>query len=373
MSGKLANNYNVIDLFAGVGGISQGMIKAGFKIISANEHDDEIACTYIKNHPKTKMFVKDIKDINPEELLVGEKEVDVIVGGPPCQGFSMAGKRIRQNGEFLNDPRNYLFNNFFKIVKKLKPKIFMMENVAAILSMHNGEVKNKIFRIFTEIGYKTDVHVMFAADYGVPQMRRRAVFIGNSMGLEPKVLFPDKTHGNQTGLGYITVGESILDLPRIKSGEGVFESDYDKQPLSKYQKQRRKNAKRLFNHIAGHHDDEIIKKMKIIKEGSRQADLPKAMQTNSMHSGAYGRMDRNRPAYTITTRFDTPSVGKVTHPFLHRTLTPREAARIQSFDDSFVFYGSKSSIGKQIGNAVPPLLAKAIGVKILNILKQYDK
>jgi DNA (cytosine-5)-methyltransferase 1 len=366
MAGQKNNKkYNVVDLFAGVGGLSVGFLKAGFNVISANEHDHNIAYTYEKNHPETKVIVKDIADVKSSDFLINKNDnVDVVVGGPPCQGFSMAGRRIRNNGEFLNDPRNELFKEFYRIVKELKPKIFVMENVAALLTMHDGNVKNEILKLFNNLGYQVEVKVLLAADYGIPQLRKRAVFIGNNININPDDLFPLKTHGSETGNEHITISESIFDLPFINAGEGDFESKYDKRPETDYQKERRKKSKKLFNHISSFHNKKIIDILKLINEGQGRSDLPEKYKTKSIHSGSYGRLDKNKPAYTITTRFDTPSVGRVTHPILHRSLTPREAARIQSFDDDFVFYGNKGSIGKQIGNAVPPLLAHAVAKRI---------
>lgn len=371
MAGK-KNKLKIIDLFAGVGGISSGFKRAGFEVIAANEYKPEIANTYIKNHPGTRMIISDITKVKSKDLLNGKYDIDVIVGGPPCQGFSMAGRRIRGGeGAFLNDPRNELFKEFVRIVKEIKPKVFVMENVAAMLNIHGGAVKDEIIKKFKEIGYETRVHVLLAAEYGVPQMRKRAVFIGNRIGVNPEEFFPEKTHGPNNKKPYVTIADSIFDLPKIESGLGKFESEYGPtKKLTEYQKERRGKNKKLHNHQATQHDPRIIEMLKNIKEGEGRSSLPKELQTKSVHSGAFGRLDKNKPAYTITTRFDTPSVGRVTHPSQHRALTPREAARIQSFDDDFVFYGSKSSVGIQIGNSVPPLLAQAIAIKIRKILNK---
>ena len=370
MVGK-KNKLKIIDLFAGVGGLSVGFKKAGFYAVSANEYNPEIANTYTKNHPGTKMIVEDIAKVKSKDLLNGEKEIDVIVGGPPCQGFSMAGRRIRNSGAFLNDPRNELFKEFIRVVKDIKPKVFVMENVAAMLNIHGGVVKDEIIKKFKEIGYNTRVRVLTAADYGVPQLRKRAVIIGSRLDIDPEKFFPDKTHGPGGKVFYITIAESILDLPKVVAGSGSFESEYSPfNKLTPYQKERRRTSKKIYNHQATQHDARIIEILKNIKEGEGRLSLPKNLQTKSIHSGAFGRMDRNKPAYTITTRFDTPSVGRVTHPSQHRALTPREAARIQSFDDDFIFYGTKSSVGIQIGNSVPPLLAQAIAQKIRKVLNK---
>ncbi|MDA9615031.1 DNA cytosine methyltransferase [Pseudomonadota bacterium] len=356
----------LIDLFAGCGGLSEGFARAGFKPLSAVEIDHQIANTLKKNHPQTKVFSEDICNVESKKLLDGHEDVDIIVGGPPCQGFSMAGKRIRNSGIFLDDPRNQLFKEFYRIVSDLKPKIFLMENVPGILNIHNGEIREMILDLYRKLGYDTSFDVLLASEYGVPQMRKRAYFIGNRLGLDSTLLFPTKTHGNALK-DVVTIEDAIFDLPFIHSNQGEFKSKYDKKPNSTYQKLLRGNCTSLHNHISSNHDKDILSIMKMIPEGKGMKDLPEKYKTKSIHSGAYGRMLRSKPAYTITTRFDSPPVGRVTHPIANRTITAREAARLQSFADNFIFHGSKSSIGIQIGNAVPPLLAQAIAQN----LKKY--
>ena len=361
------DSLTLIDLFAGCGGISEGFSKVGFNVISAVEFDPQIAKTLKKNHPNTKVLIDDICEIDSKDLLNGCSSIDVIAGGPPCQGFSMAGRRIRNSGAFLNDPRNNLFKEFYRIVSDIRPKIFIMENVPGILNIHEGKVRNNILQLFNSIGYKTSYKILLASEYGVPQLRKRAYFIGNNLGINSENLFPDKTHGN--GLKTpVSIEDAIFDLPFIGAGQGEYKSTYDKEVISNYQKSMRGNNKYLYNHISSNHDSETLKIMEMIKEGQGMRDLPIKLRTKSVHSGSYGRMLRSKPAYTITTRFDTPPVGRVTHPILNRSITAREAARIQSFSDSFIFYGSKTSIGKQIGNAVPPLLSKNIANKLRKIL-----
>ena len=357
------DSLKVIDLFSGAGGLSQGFRDAGFDVISAVEIDKNLSQTYRENFKKTKIFEEDITKVNSNDLLVNKSNVDVVVGGPPCQGFSMSGKRIRGNGIFLNDKRNKLFKEFVRVIKDLKPKIFLMENVPGILNIYQGKTKNQILSIFKSIGYDTKVKVLLAADYGVPQLRKRAFFIGNNLGIDPEFLFPPKINKN-----YITVEEAIYDLPFTKSGQGEFKSKYDKKPITEYQKKMRRNAKSLYNHISTKHDDRVLKIMKMLKEGQGRKNLPKNLQTKSIHSGSYMRIVKNKPAYTITTRFDTPPVGRVTHPKADRALTAREASRLQSFPDDFIFLGKRTHIGIQIGNAVPPLLAFSIAGKIKSFL-----
>ena len=362
------DSLKIIDLFAGAGGLSQGFKDAGFDVISAVEIDKNLSQTYKKNFKKTKIFEEDITKVNSKDLLVKESKVDIVVGGPPCQGFSMSGKRIRSNGIFLNDKRNKLFKEFIRVIKDLKPKIFLMENVPGILNIYQGKTKNKILSIFESIGYDAKVKVLLATDYGVPQLRKRAFFIGNNLGIDPEFLFPTKINKD-----YITVEDAIFDLPFIKSGQGEFKSNYKKEPSTEYQKKIRGNAKNLYNHICTKHDDKVLKIIKMLKEGEGRNNLPKKLQTKSIHSGSYMRIVKNKPAYTITTRFDTPPVGRVTHPIADRALTAREAARLQSFPDNFIFLGKRTHIGIQIGNAVPPLLAHEIAKNLKTRLSLKDK
>jgi len=360
--------FTVIDVFSGAGGLSRGFYDSGFKIVSAVEIDKNLSQTYKKNFFFTKVFEKDISLINSRQLLNNNENIDVIIGGPPCQGFSMSGKRIRQSGAFINDPRNKLFREFFRVIKDLRPKVFLMENVTGILSMKNGMVKNEIIKIFSSIGYSVAVKVLNAADYGVPQLRRRAFFIGNIINYNPEAFYPEKIIKNKKN--YTTVEQAIFDLPFINSGQGEYETDYTSEPLSFYQLQMRKRSKKIYNHISSSHSEKVLKILKMVKEGEGRNSLPKKYQTKSIHSGSYGRMSRNLPAYTITTRFDTPPVGRVTHPIADRALTAREAARLQSFPDDFIFSGSRTKIGIQIGNAVPPMLSFYIASTIKKRIEQ---
>ena len=362
------DSLKVIDLFSGAGGLSQGFRDAGCNIISAVEINKNLSQTFRNNFKKTKIFEEDISKVKSKDLLVNESKVDIVIGGPPCQGFSMSGKRIRGNGIFLNDKRNKLFKEFVRIINDLKPKIFLMENVPGILNIFQGKTKNQILSIFKSIGYDAKVKVLLAADYGVPQLRKRAFFIGNNLGIDPEFLFPPKINKD-----YITVEDAIFDLPFIKSGEGKFETIYKKKPSTEYQKKMRAGVKKLYNHISTKHDDKIINIIKMLKEGEGRNNLPKKFQTKSIHSGSYMRIVKNKPSYTITTRFDTPPVGRVTHPIADRALTAREAARLQSFPDDFIFIGKRTHIGIQIGNAVPPLLAYEIAKNLKNRLSLNDK
>lgn len=376
-----SKKLRALDLFAGAGGFSLGMEWAGFEVIAAIEFDKKIALTYQVNHPNTVLINEDIKDVavsndeiknddSKSNSLInvlrsqGVNEIDIIFGGPPCQGFSMAGQRIRKEKAFFTDERNKLFLEFYRMVAHFKPKIFIIENVPGILNYKDGMVKNEIEKKFSDLGYNVSSQILSAEKFGVPQKRKRAFFIGNILGIQSEDLFPKETNDNSH---IVSVWDAIGDLPSLASGEGVEKSTYIKQPQNEYQLFMRSTIDDYFyNHQASIHQEKTIEILKQIKPGQTLKDLPKSYHTKSVHSGAYGRMKKHEPSYTLTTRLNTPSVGRITHPVDHRTITPREAARIQSFPDSYYFVGDITTVGIQIGNSVPPLLAKAIGINILS-------
>lgn len=346
--------YSMIDLFAGVGGLSLGFEMAGFTAVIANEYDKSIANSYIKNRPHTEMIINDITQLPIKETFSKYKgNVDLIVGGPPCQGFSQKGQR-----KSINDSRNFLFRYYFEVVSLVKPKYFVMENVPNLLTTEGGYFKQEIKTLFESIGYKITADVLNASDFGVPQNRRRAVIIGR-LG-DYALSMP------QAKKEKVSIWDAISDLAYLESGEGSEIQDYKYPPQSEYQKDLRKNSSVLYNHVATKHSPLAIERLKLIPPNSGREVLPSEHLTKSIYSGTWSRMIKDDVSVTITTRFDTPSSGRFTHPFLNRAITVREAARIQSFPDDFVFYGNKTSQMKQVGNAVPPLLAKAIAQVIIN-------
>jgi DNA (cytosine-5)-methyltransferase 1 len=343
------------DLFAGVGGLSEGFKMAGgFEIAFAVEFDKDIAAAYQKNHIGTDVYARDICDINVKDLHAKHPQIDVIIGGPPCQGFSQKGKRLS-----LDDPRNYLFQQYVRFVKEFKPKYFVLENVPNIITTSNGYFKDQIVSAFEELGYKVKYGVLCASDFGVPQDRRRAVFLGQ-LGNKIEINLPTPS-GIRT-----TIKDAIYDLPFIESGEGEEISSYQSKPSSDYQKELRGKSNILYNHVATKHSPAAIAKLKLIPKGAGKEVLPKELLTKSIYSGTWSRMLEDGVSITITTRFDTPSSGRFTHPILNRCITVREAARIQSFPDDFIFYGTKTTQMKEVGNAVPPFLARAIACEIKN-------
>lgn len=342
----------VIDLFAGVGGLSLGFEQAGFHIVLANEYDDEIAAAYRKNHRKTKMVVGDITALNLEDTFGAfAGKIDVIIGGPPCQGFSQKGQR-----KTIHDERNFLFKYYVKVVELVRPKYFVMENVPNLLTAEKGYFQKEIVDLFNEMGYSLNAGILNAADYGVPQNRRRAVIIGKRDG--EALALPTKTEER------VTIWDAIGDLAYLESGEGQEEQQYVNLPASDYAKSLRGDMCVLHNHVATKHSKLALERLALIPPNCGKEVLPNEHLTKSIYSGTWSRMIKDDISVTITTRFDTPSSGRFTHPYLNRAITVREAARIQSFPDSFVFTGTKSSQMKQVGNAVPPRLANAIATVI---------
>ena len=348
----------VIDLFAGVGGLSLGFENLGFDVILANEYDESIAAAYQANHRNTKMIVGDITTLNLEEIFGPyQGEVTAVIGGPPCQGFSQKGQR-----KTIHDERNFLFKYYVKVVDLVKPAYFVMENVPNLLTAENGYFKKEIEELFNSMGYYLNSGVLNASDYGVPQNRRRAVIIGKLNSPAPKLPIPINK--------VVTIWDAISDLAYLESGEGTEEQEYRNDPQSDYQRKLRGNSKILYNHVATNHSPLALERLSMIPPNAGKEVLPKEHLTKSIYSGTWTRMRKEEISVTITTRFDTPSSGKFTHPYLNRAITVREAARIQSFPDSFKFIGNKGSQMKQVGNAVPPLVAEAIAGVILHDMKE---
>lgn len=352
---------SVIDLFAGVGGLSLGFEKQGFNVLIANEYDESIADAYSKNHKGTKMIVGDITSLDLKETFGSYAgKVDVVIGGPPCQGFSQKGQR-----KTIHDERNFLFKYYVAVVELVKPRYFVMENVPNLLTAENGYFFREIEELFNKMGYSLEHGVLNAADYGVPQNRRRAIIIGKLNGDAPKLPAPKDEK--------VTIWDAISDLAYLESGEGTDVQEYKNAPESEYQKLLRGDATVLYNHVATKHSPIALERLAMIPPNAGKEVLPKEHITKSIYSGTWTRMRTDEISVTITTRFDTPSSGKFTHPYLDRAITVREAARIQSFPDDFQFTGNKGSQMKQVGNAVPPLLAAAIASVIMNDIKEDFK
>lgn len=348
-------------MFCGCGGFSCGLDSVkGFSTKVAIDFDYKALNTFQKNFPNTKCICGNICDEEVKNEIIKQAKntnVNMIIGGPPCQGFSLKGKNLG-----IKDPRNFLFQEYVCIVKELMPQYFIIENVKNILNSENGFFINQIYREFEALGYKLNHGILNSYNFGVPQTRERAIIIGN-LGNE-KIPLPKQNNKTKK----TTVRDAISDLAYLESGEGKDVDDYKFPAMTKYQKKLRKNSTKLYNHKATNHSSFALEKLKMIPPECDKTFMPHELYGKQKFQTTWSRLIWDKPSPTIDTRFDTPSNGRNSHPFLNRSITPREAARIQSFPDTFIFYGNKCSICKQIGNAVPPLLAKAIGECIRNFV-----
>jgi len=324
-----------VDLFSGVGGLSKGFVDARFEQIFAVDIDKDAYSTYKQNFPNHTVINKDVAELKKLELLqlTKNKRVDVVIGGPPCQGFSMAGNIGRQ---FTDDPRNHLFKEFVRVVKILNPKYVVMENVARLETHNKGKTKLEIISEFNKIGYLVESKILCSVDYEVPQVRNRVFFIGNRVGI--KNIFPKKNNKK-----HITVKEAINDLPKLKSGE---------EDLT------------ILNHKAMNHKEQMLKKMSYIQDGGDRTHIPKSIRPKTGDPRKYIKYNSEKPSICIT-----GDMRKVFHYSQNRALTVRELARIQTFPDKFEFTGSSISQQQQVGDAVPPKFGEAIA----NVIKEMEK
>ncbi|MBQ9822075.1 MAG: DNA cytosine methyltransferase [Muribaculaceae bacterium] len=338
----------VIDLFSGCGGLSLGFEMAGFDVKLAIDNWEDALVTYRFNHKNTATLNADLLNLDPAKVEqdFNLHEVDIIIGGPPCQGFSVAGKRI------IDDDRNKLYRSFVRFVDHFKPKAFVMENVPNILSIGNGAVRDAIIHDFSALGYKVAYKVLIASDYGVPQNRRRAIFVGL---LKSEFIFPKPTTEIR-----VTTKEAISDLPEETKNDG---EGYPIRPQSEYQRLMRVNSSTLNNHQATVHTAETKRIIAMVPDGCNYKCLPKEMWSLRKVHRAWTRMDSKKPCFTIDTGHNHHF-----HYSFNRVPTVRESARIQSFPDDFLFIGSKGSQLKQVGNAVPPFMAKEIAKQLLKQL-----
>lgn len=370
-----------IDLFSGCGGMSLGFKMAGFRSIFASDVDENAGKTFMRNFPNTPFKVKDICLITKEEVdeMTGGITPDVIIGGPPCQGFSLANKR---RNKIKDDPRNRLFYQFVKFIDWYSPKVFVMENVKGLLSMKKGAVINTIIEEFTNAGagYHVKYQVLCASDYGVPQMRERVIIIGIRKDLKIEPSFPSPIEGS------VSVDEAISDLPLIHSSEGAEIQDYTMEPTNDYQRLMRKSSDRVYNHAAMHHTPRVIERFKAIQPGQNLLDVWEthgAVRRGAPEEKSQIKFSQNnqrvygdKPAPTIAASFQSNFI----HPHLNRNFTAREGARLQSFPDNFVFEGMRTKMSwekglsqyQQIGNAVPVLLAYHIASHLCQLLNSKD-
>lgn len=349
----LKNKYLGIDIFSGIGGLSLGALNAGIDVCLAIEKDKHAVQTFKKNHPQTNILCTDIREIEPTKLI---KETPFIIfGGPPCQGFSVSNRQTRT----VNNENNSLFHEFLRFVKELSPNWFLFENVEGITSFNKGETLKYIIEQFQELGYNTSHTVLYASDYGVPQHRNRFFIVGNNQNIEFE--FPQKSEN------IITLEDAISDLPLLDNGANIYSLPYRMDiKASSYALIMRNNSPYSTQNYVSRNADYIIERYKYIQQGQNWRAIPEHLMNNyknknNCHSGIYKRLDLKKPSVVISNY----RKNMLIHPIQDRGLSVREAARIQSFPDNFIFEGTIHYIQQHIGNAVPPLLAEAIFKQIL--------
>ncbi|MCS7317597.1 MAG: DNA cytosine methyltransferase [Candidatus Dojkabacteria bacterium] len=349
----MERKFFAVDIFCGAGGLSTGFEKHGFHTVFATDKWSDACKTFQLNHKDTHVICDSIEKISAERIFSfhSDKKIHVLLGGPPCQGFSTVGKKEK------NDPRNYLFEHYFRILSELKPLFFVFENVVGLKTMYHGEFYKIILEKFQTLNYCVQNKILNAYDFGVPQKRNRLFIVGYQKGLQFE--WPKPTDEKET------VFTAISDLPLVYFGK---EANNYLDPCSNYQKQRRKNCQILTEHKGPNHSAAVVEILKYVPPGGNVTFIPESVRPKKCFSTTYGRLEWNKPSGTITRNFTNPGCGKFIHPQQHRGLTIREGARLQSFDDDYVFYGNTTSKALQIGNAVPPLLAEALAKQIANYL-----
>jgi len=351
-----------IDLFCGAGGLSSGLEAAGFQIAAAVDFDSKACLTYSQNHRKTKILCEDISklkvgDVLSQADLLG-KDISLIAGGPPCQGFSMANGKTRTR----KNPKNRMVNHFVRFVREIRPPLFLMENVLGFKSIAQGKVVQSLRVRFSQLGYKIKLVTLNAASYGVPQHRLRVFLIGSKNS--EKFQEPPPCFGVNIK-PFVTVREAIIgDLPSLIP-PGSHVSNYAVPPSTAYQSKIRGRAKKFYNHIATKNGEVVHKRKSLVPVGGNWKDVSKEFcDIKVQYSATYKRLNPDEPSITVSNF----RKSMIIHPFENRGLSVREAARLQSFPDSYVFCGGISSMQQQVGDAVPPLLAKAVGKQLLVML-----
>ena len=345
--------YNVIDLFCGAGGLSCGFERAGYNILLDIDNDKKALETFELNHNGAKSICGDItqvsyeKDIKP---LIGDASIDVIIGGPPCQGMSLSGPRK------FDDPRNKLYLSYIRLVDEIRPRAFVIENVPGLVGLFGGQIKDSIIEKFTDMGYKIQHKILCSADYGVPQLRRRVVFVGYRDG---EFQYPLENEN------YVSCEMALSDLPPLVDTLGAEEMPYATSAQNDYQRIMREKSDIVHNHVAANHSEKVQEIIALVPAGGNYKDLPDEYRNTRNFHVAWTRFPDNRPAPTIDTGHRHHF-----HYKYNRVPTVRECARIQSFPDDFVFLGNKTQQFRQVGNAVPPLMAEVIARQITKLLEE---
>ncbi len=352
----MSKKFTAIDLFSGCGGFSYGFQQAGFHVILGVDNTDIALKTFEKNHNNSKSLLLDLHEESSITKIVDEiknKEIDVIIAGPPCQGFSLTGTRDE------NDKRNSLFYSVFSVAERLNPKAIIIENVPGLLNLYGGKAKKEIIRLCNEMGYTCNPQLLFAPDYGVPQIRKRVFFV--AMKKEYGMFnFPEPILNEDE---YIGCEDAIGDLPDLVTNLGNEELKYDKKAMSNYQMMMRNGNQVLKNHLGTQHTDHVIQVISQVPEGGNHKDLPLGVGDSRKFNEAWTRYHSKKPSKTIDTGHRNHF-----HYKWNRVPSVRENARLQSFPDAFEFLGNKTEQYRQVGNAVPPLLGKVLGEQLLKHL-----
>jgi DNA (cytosine-5)-methyltransferase 1 len=367
------SDLTAIDLFCGCGGISVGLRTAGLRIVSGVDMESRYLDSFSHNFPSSLSINADLSALDPVVFMrksgIEPEQLDLLAGGPPCQGFS---KNVPRKYRYLSDPNNLLIKTFLDYCESVKPNMVLMENVAEMKNGFKQSYTDEIVERLEDEGYTVTYAVVNSADYGVPQRRRRAFFIANRLGI--KFNIPTPTHvPASTQLNfliptYVTVWQAISDLPRLRHGEGIKQTEYLCEPQSEYQELMRDGQTTVSNHVARPLRPLQYARLAALEPGEGNKELPDGLKVKSGYSGAYGRLTWDMIAPTITRWVFHPGSGRWGHPEDIRTLTIREAARIQGFPDSYEFLGSYTQQAGQVGNAVPPLLASKIVSSMLSQL-----
>lgn len=349
----LKKKLDAIDIFSGAGGLSIGAKMAGIESILAVEFCEFAAKTFKRNHPNTHVINQDIKKVKAKEFI--KNKPFIVFGGPPCQGFSIANTKTRT----IDNPNNWMFKEYIRFIRDLQPEWFLFENVIGFKSFDNGNFLKSFDKELKSLGYTTNHDILLASDYGVPQNRKRFFLIGNKNGITFNFSELEKKK-------LVTVNDAIEDLPTLNNGDKIDIGEYRKKENS-FSKLMRLNSKRPLQNFVSKNKDYVIERYNHIPPGGNWGDIPKEKlknykDTKNMHSGIYKRLDPNKPSVVITNYRKSMLI----HPIENRGLSLREAARLQSFPDDFIFEGPLSYKQQQVGNAVPPLLAKAIFEKIIS-------
>jgi len=375
--------FRIVDLFCGCGGLSCGFVQEGFEIMAGIDTNTIALKTFSQNFHNAMAVNADLSLLDPADLRAKLRlepgELDCLVGGPPCQGFS---KNVPAAQRSLNDHRNRLMKVFLSFVKEFQPQSVLIENVAEILNAYNGVVSHEILETLENMGYKATVKIINAAQYGVPQLRRRAFFLARKIKpivfplpsyqtkSEPINLQPAFDLFESRQKPYVTVWQAISDLPSLSSGGGNNPIEYQTPPTSDYQSLMRNGNQIVYDHVARSLTTIQLERINCLGEGEGMAQLPDHLRPQKGYSGAYGRLFPQQPARTITRWVFHPGSGRFYHPYDNRVITIREAARLQSFPDWFIFTGTYIQKSHQVGEAVPPFLTRQFARSIADALKE---